>query len=102
MSNYFSVIFLAPQRAVTYTIYKKIRSYHVKEQDNQMLDIRYEDEALLVVNKPPGILIHPTTTEDENSLATLIKNYYHAGEQMLIPSINENLNYSALLALEEE
>lgn len=41
-----------------------------------MLDIRYEDEALLVVNKPPGILIHPTTTEDENSLATLIKNYY--------------------------
>lgn len=32
----------------------------------------------------------------------LIKNYYHAGEQMLIPSINENLNYSALLALEEE
>ena len=32
----------------------------------------------------------------------IIKYYYHAGEQMEIPSINENLNYSALLALEEE
>ena len=32
-----------------------------------MLDIRYEDEALLIVNKPPGILVHPTTKEDETT-----------------------------------
>ena len=34
-----------------------------------MLDIRYEDEALLIVNKPPGILVHPTTKEDETTLS---------------------------------
>ena len=32
----------------------------------------------------------------------IIDTYYHAGEKMDIPSISENINYSALLALEEE
>ena len=41
-----------------------------------MLDIRYEDEALLIVNKPPGILVHPTTKEDENTLSSNIALYY--------------------------
>lgn len=41
-----------------------------------MLDIRYEDEALLIVNKPPGILVHPTTKEDENTLSSQIGLYY--------------------------
>lgn len=31
----------------------------------------------------------------------IIDNYYHAGEQMDIPPISENIDYSALLALEE-
>ncbi|MBR2181893.1 MAG: RluA family pseudouridine synthase [Acidaminococcaceae bacterium] len=41
-----------------------------------MLDIRYEDEALLIVNKPPGILVHPTTKEDCNTLSANISRYY--------------------------
>ena len=41
-----------------------------------MLDIRYEDEALLIVNKPPGILVHPTTKEDDNTLSSHIALYY--------------------------
>ncbi len=41
-----------------------------------MLDIRYEDEALLVVNKPPGLLVHPTTKEDSNTLSARISRYY--------------------------
>ena len=41
-----------------------------------MLDIRYEDEALLIVNKPPGILVHPTTKEDCNTLSASISRYY--------------------------
>lgn len=41
-----------------------------------MLDIHYEDEALLIVNKPPGILVHPTTKEDENTLSSHIALYY--------------------------
>jgi len=41
-----------------------------------MLDIRYEDEALLIVNKPPGLLIHPTTKQNQSSLASEIRAYY--------------------------
>ncbi|MBQ6913804.1 MAG: RNA pseudouridine synthase, partial [Acidaminococcaceae bacterium] len=41
-----------------------------------MLDIRYEDEALLVVNKPPGVLVHPTTKEDANTLSARISQYF--------------------------
>ena len=41
-----------------------------------MLDIRYEDEALLIVDKPPGILVHPTTKENQETLSALISRYY--------------------------
>ena len=41
-----------------------------------MLDIRYEDEALLIVNKAPGMLVHPTTKEDPCSLSSEIRDYY--------------------------
>lgn len=37
-----------------------------------MLDIIYEDDNLLVVNKPRGIIIHDET----NSLANIVANYY--------------------------
>ena len=43
-----------------------------------MLDIRYEDEALLIVNKPPGILVHPATKEDAGTLSYEINQYYKA------------------------
>ena len=41
-----------------------------------MLDIRYEDEALLIVDKPPGILVHPTTKENQGTLSAQINHYY--------------------------
>jgi 23S rRNA pseudouridine1911/1915/1917 synthase len=45
-----------------------------------MLDIRYEDEALLIVDKPPGILVHPTTKENQETLSVQISRYYqHQG-----------------------
>lgn len=36
------------------------------------LDIIYEDENMLVVNKPSGMLTHPTSTEHENTLVNAI------------------------------
>ena len=41
-----------------------------------MLDIRYEDEALLIVNKPPGLLVHPTTKDDADTLSARISRHY--------------------------
>ncbi len=40
------------------------------------LDIRYEDEYLIVLNKPDGILVHPTGGDHDNTLGNGLKYYY--------------------------
>ena len=47
------------------------------------LDIRYEDEYLLVLNKPIGILVHPTGGDYSNTLGNGIMHYYHQTGQNL-------------------
>lgn len=49
--------------------------YEIPAQDIP-LDIVYEDENMLVVNKPSGQLTHPTTTEKENTLVNALKFKY--------------------------
>lgn len=44
------------------------------------LDIRYEDENILIVNKPKNMLTHPTMKERENTLVNaLLQKYGYAG-----------------------
>ncbi len=38
--------------------------------------IAYEDEYILIVDKPAGILIHPTVNERENTLYDYVADYY--------------------------
>lgn len=45
------------------------------EPEEIPLDIRYEDDYLLVVNKPAGMLVHPTTKESSATLGNAI--LYH-------------------------
>lgn len=40
------------------------------------IDIVYEDEHLLVVNKPPHMLVHPLKREPENTLANAVLCHY--------------------------
>ena len=47
---------------------------------NIPLNIVWEDENMLVVNKPSGMLTHPTTTEKENTLVNALK--YKYGENL--------------------
>jgi 23S rRNA pseudouridine1911/1915/1917 synthase len=42
-----------------------------------LLDIAYEDASLLVVNKPAGLLVHPTSNQLEITLANYVIGYYH-------------------------
>ena len=48
------------------------------QPQNIPLDIRYEDDNLLVVNKPFGMLTHPTVLEKENTLVNALL-YYTKG-----------------------
>ena len=40
------------------------------------LDILYEDDHLLVVDKPAGMLIHPSRAKNEGTLANFVYGYY--------------------------
>lgn len=40
------------------------------------LDIIYEDEAMLILNKPSGIAIHPSILHYENSLSNGVRFYF--------------------------
>lgn len=44
---------------------------------NMDLDIIYEDEWILVINKPAGIPIHPSRLHYENSLSNGVKYYFN-------------------------
>lgn len=61
--------------------------FKIPEQENLTippqnipLDIIYEDENMLVVNKPSGMLTHPTTIERENTLVNAL--LYKFGENL--------------------
>ena len=54
-------------------------SLDIKPQ-NISLDIVYEDENMLVVNKPSGMLTHPTAIERENTLVNAL--LYKYGENL--------------------
>ena len=50
------------------------------EPQNIPLEIVYEDENMLVVNKPSGMLTHPTAIERENTLVNVL--LYHFGDNL--------------------
>ena len=53
--------------------FEKLENEELKiEPQNIPLDIVYEDDNMLVVNKPSGMLTHPTSAERENTLVNAL------------------------------
>ncbi len=46
------------------------------------VDVIYEDDELLVVNKPVGLLTHPDQTEQKNTMITRVHAYLHKKGQL--------------------
>ena len=63
------------------------------------LDVLYEDEWLLIINKPAGLAIHPSILHYEDSLANGIKYYYDKiGLKKKIRPVNRlDLNTSGIV-----
>lgn len=40
------------------------------------LDIIYEDEAILIINKPSGLLVHPSIYNEQDTLVNALEHYY--------------------------
>lgn len=59
------------------------------ESENIPLEIAYEDMDLLIVNKPPGIVVHPTKGHPTGTLANaLVYLMDQAGEEFKIRFVN--------------
>lgn len=43
---------------------------------NKKLEVVYEDDQILIVNKPCGILIHPDGNDNQDTLVNRVANYY--------------------------
>ena len=53
----------------------------VPEPEDIPLDVLYEDEHILIVDKKPGLMVHPDRTEQVNTLLTHVQAYlYQKGE----------------------
>ncbi len=58
---------------------KESREYIDKiEAQTSKLDIRYEDEDFLILNKSKGVLVHPTSVDRADTLANYVKGYLSA------------------------
>lgn len=44
--------------------------------ENKKLDIIYEDDYLLIINKPSNIIVHPDSKDKAGSLCNIVANYY--------------------------
>ena len=66
--------------------------------------IYYEDEFLLVINKPAGMLVHPTVKEDGSTLYNFVKRYYEARniESGLHPVSRLDRNTSGLVVFAKQ
>lgn len=69
-----------------------ILTVHIRETEsspnippvNLPLDIVYEDEDIIVVNKPAGMPVHPSLNNYRNSLANALMYYYQQQEKPFI------------------
>lgn len=52
---------------------------YIISPENIQLDIQYEDDSMLVVNKPSGMLTHPTSIENTGTLVNALL-YYTGGK----------------------
>jgi 23S rRNA pseudouridine1911/1915/1917 synthase len=57
--------------------------------ENIPINVVYEDEDLLIVNKPPFMVVHPTKSHQEGTLANGVVNYFmETGQDCIVRLVN--------------
>ena len=55
--------------------YTETRNEHNLKKENIPLDIIYEDDSIIVINKQPGLVTHPAPGNDNNTLVNALLFY---------------------------
>ncbi len=75
-----------PGDVITVTIEEEAPDYPAQEGE---LHILYEDDALIVLDKPPGIMMHPTFNRLDGTIANRLLYYYQqTGQKCAIHLVN--------------
>lgn len=77
-------------------ILNEVKNPIIKPDSNIALDIIYEDKDIVVINKPAGLLTHPTTSQLNHTLVNALLAKYpeieNVGENPLRPGIVHRLD----------
>ena len=65
----------APRAGETIQVYWPEARPAQAQPEEIPLDILYEDDALLVLNKPPGLVVHPAAGHEEHTLVNALLNH---------------------------
>src|SRR3989344_9383469 len=72
------------------------KDFAIESESGIPLNIAYEDKDILVINKPAGLLVHPTPSQRQhtltNALIALYPNIISVGENPLRPGIVHRLD----------
>ena len=74
------------------------------EPQNIPIDIRYEDEHLLIVNKPAHMLVHPIAKEQHGTLANAVTYYYETKKEPCVfhPTHRLDRNTTGLILIAKQ
>src|ERR1035437_2333014 len=80
------------------------------QPEEMPLDVLFEDEALLVVNKPPGLVVHPAAGHEEHTLVNAL--LHHCAGQLsgiggvarpgLVPRLDKDTSGCLVVAKNDE
>lgn len=62
------------------------------EPEDIDIDVKFEDEDLLIVNKPPFMVVHPTKSHQSGTLANGVTNYFRKTNQNCIVRLINRLD----------
>src|ERR1043166_3085401 len=65
---------------------------------NELFEVIHEDSDLLVVNKPAGLVCHPTKTDERSSLIGRIRLHLGHGEGRLVNRLDRETSGLVLVA----
>lgn len=72
---------IRPKDFITVLIPRPPESLRETIPENIPLDIRYEDDDLLIINKPPGMVVHPGVGNYRGTLVNALKYYLGSSEE---------------------
>ena len=67
---------------------KNFKGYHQAVMAKGVIDVVYEDENLLLVNKPKGLLVHGDSREKNDTLINRV--YYYLSQEGIFNPLEEN------------